>query len=101
MKYFVMGKPGITPMPPEQLVGLNQAAKAWMEERFEDGSVECHYVFPDGGGFSVANMESHEALLDTLLDYPLYPIMDWEIKVLCEWDHGYDKFIEFWRKLAG
>ena len=49
MKYLVIAKPGITPMPPEQAAELNQAAKEWMKARFADGSVDCHYVFPEGG----------------------------------------------------
>ena len=100
MKYLVIAKPGTTPMPPEQAVELNQAAKEWMKRRFADGSVECHYVFPGGGGCVIANMDSHEAVLDGLLEYPLYPFMNWEVKVLCDWSHSYDKFIEFWQKLA-
>ena len=100
MKFLVTAQAGPAPMPPEQAASLMQAAKEWMKAGFADGTVECHYVFPEGGGFTISNADSHEAVLDHLLAYPLYPFMTWEVKPLCDWSHSYDKFIELWQKLA-
>ena len=80
---------------------LNEAAKAYVEARFEDGSIECHYIFADGGGFVIANADSHEKVLDILLGHPLYPMFVWEVKALCDWEDGYGKFTEFWGALEG
>jgi muconolactone delta-isomerase len=100
MKFLVTGQPGPAPMPPEQAVGLLQAAKEWMNARLADGRVDCHYVFPQGGGIIISNADSHEALMDGLLEYPLFPFMTWEIKALCDWSHGTGKFIELFQKVA-
>ncbi len=105
MKYLVMGKttgfPGMTPTPPDVMQGLNVAARTFVKERLEDGSFDCHYVFADGGGFAIVNADSHEGVLDLLLAHPLSPIFVWEVKVLCDWEHSYDKFTEFWGMLQG
>jgi hypothetical protein len=105
MKFLITGKsiafPGITPTPPDVMHSLNLAAREYVKERLEDGSIECHYIFPDGGGFTIANADSHEQVMDMLLGYPLYPMFTWEVKVLCDWEHSYDKFTELWGAAAG
>ena len=101
MKYLSSGRPGAVPIPPEQAVGIYQAAKEWMNARLAEGTVDCHYVFPDRGGFVIGNADSHEEILDRLMEYPLYPFLDWEVRPLCDWSHAYDKAIEFFQKLAG
>ena len=100
MKFLITAQPGPTPMPPQQAAGLLQATKEWINARLADGTMDCHYVFPEGGGFVISNADSHETVLDALLEYPLYPFMTWEVKALCDWSHSYDKFIELWQKLA-
>ena len=100
MKYLITAKtigfPGMTPTSPDVMHSLNLAARTYVKERLEEGSFECHYIFPDGGGFVIANADSHEEVMDILLGYPLYPMFVWEVKVLCDWEHSYDKFTEFW-----
>ena len=100
MKFLTTGKPGRAPIPPERAVALLQAAREWVNTQLADGRIECHYVFPDGGGFTISNADSHEAVLDGLLEYPLYPFMSWEVKPLCDWSHSYDKYIEFWKRAS-
>ena len=46
------------------------------------------------------NAESSEAVFEMILDYPLYPFFEWEVTALCDWQHGYDKNIEYFEKLA-
>ena len=101
MKYLVSVQPGTTPIPPEQAVGLYQAAKEWINAQLADGRLDCCYVFADAGGFAISNADSHEEVFDNLLAYPLYPFFDWEVKALCDWSHSYDKIIELYQRLVG
>jgi hypothetical protein len=94
MKYLITGKPGTTPVPPEQELALNQAAKEWINARLADGTVECHYCFLDNGGFVITNVDSHEALWDLLVTYPFYAYDVFEVRALCDWAHVYDRVIE-------
>jgi muconolactone delta-isomerase len=100
MKYLTIAKPGTTPVPPEQGVGLWQAAKEWINARLADGRLDCHYVFADTGGFAISNADSHEEVFDALLTFPLFAFFDWEVKALCDWSHSYDKIIEVYQQLA-
>ena len=101
MKFLITGRLERAPIPPDRGAALLQAAKEWVNARIADGTIECHYVFPEGGGFTISNADSHEAVRDALLDYPLYPFMFWEVKPLCDWSQSYDKYIELYKKVAG
>ena len=105
MKYLatakIVGFPGMTPTPPDAMHALNVTARAYVKERLEEGSFDCHYIFADGGGFAIVNADSHEEVMDILLGYPLYPLFVWEVKALCDWEHGYDRFTELWGAAAG
>ena len=92
--------PGPAPMPPQQAVNTLQASKEWMKARIADGIVECHHVILGSGGFTVSNADSHEAVMDGLLEYPLPSFTTWKVKPLCGWSHGYNNFIELWRRLT-
>ena len=94
MKYLVTALPGTTPIPPEQLADLYRAATAWIEAGLEEGRFECVYVFADAGGIAIGNADSHEAVFDTLLTYPLYPFFRWEVKPLCDWRHVFNTIVE-------
>jgi muconolactone delta-isomerase len=100
MKYMVTAKPGMIPIPPEQAVALYKAAEAWTEERLKDGRIESTYVFPERGGFSIGNIDSHEELFAELMTYPLYPFFDWEVQVLCDWKESFQRVIEYFEKMA-
>lgn len=93
MKFLVTARPS-RPMTREQALALYQAARAWVTARLEDGTLDCHYTFPGGGGTGIVNVESHEALSDSIASYPLYAFMDWEVQALSEWSHTYDMMIE-------
>jgi hypothetical protein len=101
MKYLVIAQPGTTPIPPEQGAALYRAAKEFMNAQLADGRVDCHYVFPEAGGFVIANADSHEEIWERLVAYPLYPFLVWEVKALCDWGHVYDRTIENYQQLAG
>ncbi len=100
MKFIITGLLGRAPIPPQNAETLFQGARQWFDTRTASGKVDCHYVFPEGGGFAITNANSIEEVLSSLVDYPLYPFMTWEVKPLCDWKHAYDKYIELYKKLA-
>jgi len=101
MKYLVTARPGTTTIKLKYGARLFQATKKWVSARVADGTFECHYGFPDLGSIAIVNADSHEALLDEILDCPVYPFFDWQIEALCDWQHMYDKNIAYFEKLAG
>jgi muconolactone delta-isomerase len=101
MKYLITAKPGALQVPRERGVALYKAAKQWVNAALADGRFDCHYVFPDAGGFSIANADSHEEVFDTLLSYPVYPFFEWEVRALCDCGHTYDTIIRYFQRLAG
>lgn len=86
MKYYVSPTPGPMPPPPE----LFEAGMTWIDGKLEDGTFDCVYGFIDGGGFSVANVDSHKEVLELMADYPLYGFMSWEVKPLFAFREGTD-----------
>ena len=68
MKYFISATPGPMPPTPEQL----DSAIEWLEGKNEDGTFDCTYGYLEGGGFSIANADSHGEALDLMADYPLF-----------------------------
>jgi muconolactone delta-isomerase len=99
MKFLMRmrSRSGVT-IPPEEMLAILRASKEFVNARLQDGTFECAYGFPEGDGFCVASYDSHEALMDDLLQYPQYPIMEWEITPLVDANHGFGKFIEYTEK---
>ncbi len=86
MKYMVSATPGPMPPTPEQF----DAAIAWLDGKVADGSFDCVFGFIEGGGLSVANVDSHSDVLDLMADYPLYGLVTWEVRPLLEFKDGID-----------
>ena len=101
MKFLMRMEGRQIQMPPEQTIAILQASKEHTMARLTDGRFDCAYGFPEGDGFCVANYDSHEALMDDLLTYPQYPLMDWVITPLVGAEHSYDRFIEYLKKQVG
>jgi muconolactone delta-isomerase len=103
MKFLVTMKTkvGNPPIPPEQMLAILQAAKAYTEERLENGTFDCAYGFLYGDGFCVTNQDSHEAVLEDLLKYPQYPLMNWEIVPVIGAAQSFDTFIQFTQRQIG
>ena len=95
MKFLVTVTPG--PMPPP--IELIQPAQDWVQARLDDGSFECAYAFPDGGGLSIGNNDSHEQLMDQLLEYPLSPFVSYDVRPLVGLDDAFDRFKAFAEKM--
>lgn len=86
MKYFVTATPGPMPPSPEQF----DAAFEWLESKVDDGTFDCIFGFLEGGGFSVANVDSHADALELMAEYPLFGLVSWEVRPLLEFKEGVD-----------
>jgi hypothetical protein len=91
MKFLTVVKP--RPMPPP--VDVVRAAQEWINQRRSDGTFEVVYAFPTGGGMSIGESQSAEEMMDLLLDYPLAPFVDYEVKPLIEVDSALERTIPF------
>jgi hypothetical protein len=96
MKFLVTVKPG--PMPPP--IELVRSAQEWIQERVDDGTFECVYAFPGGGGCSIGEYDSHEQLMDQLMEYPLSPFVEYDVKALVDLDAAFDRFIAYVEKVG-
>ncbi len=96
MKFLVTVTPG--PMPPP--IELVRASQEWIQAKLDDGTFECVYAFPQGGGCSIGENESHEQLMEQLMDYPLSPFVDYDVKALVDLDAAFDRFIPFIEKMS-
>ncbi|HTR73877.1 MAG TPA: hypothetical protein VMH33_01285 [Solirubrobacterales bacterium] len=86
MKYLVTATPGPLPPGPEQF----DAALEWLDAKQADGTFDCLYGFLEGGGTSVVNADSHTALLEMMVEYPLYGMVVWDIRPLLAFREGTD-----------
>ena len=84
MKYLVTATPGPMPPTPEQL----DAAMDWLQTRLDDGTFDCLYGFLEGGGFSITNASSHAEALELMTQYPLYGLVQWEVRPVLEFGEG-------------
>jgi muconolactone delta-isomerase len=96
MKFLVLVKPGPAP-PPIELV---RSSQEWIDTRLSDGTIECCYGFPGGGGFSVTEADSHEELMDELISYPLSPFIEYEVRPLVALDAAFERFIAVAEQLS-
>jgi hypothetical protein len=87
MKYFISATPaGSMPPSPEQF----DAAIEWLEGKVDDGTFDCIFGFLEGGGFSVANVDSHREALELMAEYPLFGLVEWDVRPLLEFREGTD-----------
>ena len=87
MKYMISAHPGgVMPPAPEQF----DAAMEWLEGKLADGTFDSVYGYLEGGGFSIANADSHAAALELMADYPMFGFTTWEVKPLLEFKEGVD-----------
>lgn len=84
MKFLVTATPGPLPPTPEQF----DAAIAWIQGKLDDGSFDCVYGFLEGGGVAVTSSDSHVAALQQMTEYPLYGLVQWDVKPLIDFGEG-------------
>jgi hypothetical protein len=86
MKMMISATPGVMPPSPEQF----DAAIEWLDGKVEDGTFDCIYGYIEGGGFSIANVDSHADALQLMADYPLFGLVTWEVTPLLDFKEGTD-----------
>jgi hypothetical protein len=96
MKFLVTVTPG--PMPPP--ADLVRSSREWIQAKIDDGTFECVYAFPEGGGCSIGENDSHEALMELLMEYPLSPFVNYEVRPLVDVDAAFDRFIPFIERMS-
>ena len=96
MKYLVTVKPG--PMPPP--LEMVRAGREWVDSKESDGTFDSVYAFPEGGGLSIANCDSHEELMELLTDYPLAPFVEYETHALVDLNTAFDRFESVAERIA-
>jgi hypothetical protein len=100
MKYLTIASPKAIPVPPEQGIKLYPAAMAWVDKQIKSGNIEAMYIFPEGGGVAISDVNSQEEAFDLLTSYPLYHFFDWKIKSLVDWKHAYNSIIERYKSMG-
>ena len=99
MKFAIMTKP-LGNLPPEAAGPLFQAAKQWLADKTKDGTIEAVYAFPEGGGLTIGNAGSHEELMNSIRDFPLFPFVEWNIRPLVDINKSLDSAIAMFQKIA-
>jgi hypothetical protein len=79
---------------------LRPGIDEWIQTKVDDGTFECVYAFPEGGGCSIGQNDSHEQLMEQLMDYPLSPFVDYEVHPLVELDAAFQRFIPFVERMT-
>jgi hypothetical protein len=87
MKFLTLVRPGPMPPPPDMV----RAAQQWLHEKLDDGTFECVYGFVEGAGFSVGNADSIEGQMDLMVEYPLSPFVQYEVRPLVELDDAFER----------
>ncbi len=100
MKYLVTGASRGIPIPPDQALKLYQSAVNWIDSQIKAGKIEAMYIFPEGGGMAIGDVNSQEEAFDMLTSYPLYGFFDWQVRVLVDWKHAYNSIIESYKKMG-
>jgi muconolactone delta-isomerase len=100
MKFLIMVTPAQVPLPPGIVADLLAAQKDWLNERIADGKIESVYGIAGGGGFGVANVDSHEELHEMLVGSPGFPISEFEVKAIGDLNTTIDAGIAALRRAA-
>ncbi len=95
---FLLTAIDLSPVPTENVLSLNQAARDWIKQKLSDGTIECVYGFVEGLGIAIVNANSHEELAEVLYAYPLNPFTTFDIKPLVDLVWVLDKNIEMIQK---
>jgi muconolactone delta-isomerase len=96
MQFLITVTPGPMPPPPQEM----RRAQEWLNDKLSDGTFECCYAIAGGGGFAVGKADSHEQLMDLLLDYPLSPFVYYDVKPLVGLNDAFDRIIPIAERMA-
>ena len=91
MKFLVFSKPVPGLPPPEDPDAFFKASAEYLDALLADGSLDCVYITPDGGGVGILNVESHEELWEKTAAFPGSPYIKYEFYPLLSHTHFYGK----------
>jgi hypothetical protein len=94
MKFLVFARLRMGATWPNDALTLFQQTTGWIDVRFTDGSFDCAYNLPAGGGVAIVNADSHETLTELLSAYPLQPWVQYEVHPLSDIKHALDLTIK-------
>jgi hypothetical protein len=98
VKFLVTATPRRLQIP---AVAPVEAAKAWINARLADKTIDFCYGFVTGGGVSIINADSAESVAQLLMEYPAYMGADWKVEPLCDINKSFDQLIAMIKRLAG
>ena len=94
MKFLVFARLRTGATFPDSALSLFQQTIEWLNTRVTDGTFDCAYNLPAGGGVAIINANSHETLTELLSAYPLQPWVEYEIHPLSDLKHSFDLTIK-------
>lgn len=94
MKFLVFARLRVGATWPNDALTLFQQTIDWIDVRLTDGTFDCAYNLPAGGGVAIVNANSHETLTDILSSYPLQPWVQYEVHPLSDIKHAFDLTIK-------
>ena len=100
MKYLASGKQVIYPEDYKTKVDFLRKSQKWLELKKAEGIIECAYSHPAGGGFLIFNVNSHDELVTHLIDFPLYPLSEFSVEPIIDFNKNSDIIIEEFIKLG-
>ena len=98
MKFLIITEPRGN-LPPDSAGPLFAASKDWLAAKVKDGTLDSINGFPAGGGTSIANADSHEELMGTIRDFPLFAFVSWDVRPLVDINKSMDSAIEMFQKM--
>ena len=100
MKYYATGKQVVYPPDYDTKVMFLRNSIAWIEARQAEGVLECAYSFTAGGGFLVFDVASHEELVRYLIDFPMYPLCEFKVEPIIDFNRNSQLIIDEFVKLG-
>ncbi len=100
MKYLVIGNQAIMATEHKAQMDFLVRTKEWVNKKLADGTLDCAYSFPAGGGFFIFNADSHEDLMRLLVEFPLRPLSEFEIHSACDFNQATDMVVDSIKNLA-
>jgi muconolactone delta-isomerase len=94
MKFLVFARLRMGATWPDDALTLFQQTIDWINRRLTDGTFDCVYNLPAGGGVAIVNADAHEALTEVLSSYPLQPWVQYEVHPLSDIKHAFELTIK-------
>jgi len=100
MKFLLIGNQVGEAASHEDQLSYLELSKQWVNARLADGTLESAYSFPAGGGFFIANADSHESLMKIMVDFPLSPLSDFEVHAISDFNRSTEIVIDALKKVT-